>query len=232
MLETSLIESNSLKYIGKPLFIDFLNKINKTNIKYFASSGTLLGAIRHGGIIPWDTDIDIGITLENAKELVEWINRNDEYYIVSNFNGEKLVYKNRIKTYDELLLKQHSANIYITSNMHYEHKDYLYDRTCCELELFYYSETENPEFNSDKNSKFYFYCSDVFKHELCGKMNIPSHIIPNLKRVPYYDTIIQIFDKSEEYCKCRFGENCLTHMPNTTNRKTTSFIPITDFSPL
>ena len=37
------------------------NAFDKYNIRYFMVGGTLLGSLRHGGIIPWDDDMDIGL---------------------------------------------------------------------------------------------------------------------------------------------------------------------------
>lgn len=41
------------------LFKEFVNVCKKNNLSYYAAYGTALGAIRHGGIIPWDDDIDV-----------------------------------------------------------------------------------------------------------------------------------------------------------------------------
>ena len=37
----------------------------KHNVTYFLTGGTLIGGMRHGGIIPWDGDGDIGILEED-----------------------------------------------------------------------------------------------------------------------------------------------------------------------
>lgn len=49
--------------------IDIICKRN--NIPYWLASGTLIGAVRHGGFIPWDDDLDIEILYSDKKRFME-----------------------------------------------------------------------------------------------------------------------------------------------------------------
>lgn len=68
------------------MLLDVVNVCDSNGITYYLSSGTLLGAVRHKGFIPWDDDIDIEIPIEDYRRFLEIAQAElGSMYFVQNF---------------------------------------------------------------------------------------------------------------------------------------------------
>lgn len=59
-----------LKACEVSMLKEFIEICEKLGLRYYALYGTLLGAVRHQGFIPWDDDIDVGMMREDYEVFV------------------------------------------------------------------------------------------------------------------------------------------------------------------
>ena len=97
------METNELKSLHGEL-VKMMKEIHqicvKHEIKYTMLAGTMLGAIRHKGFIPWDDDMDLGMTYDNYNKFIEVMAKMNHPWLEIDYPLEES-YKYFVKVYDK-----------------------------------------------------------------------------------------------------------------------------------
>lgn len=99
----------------KAIILDIMKDIDRfcraNDIRYTISSGTLLGAVRHGGFIPWDDDGDMFMLREDFDRFVK-IYKSDRYHLLYNTkNDDEFLMSGFAKVNDPTTAKKSSVSL-------------------------------------------------------------------------------------------------------------------------
>ena len=74
------ITKRDIQLYEKGILDDFDRVCQSNNIKYYVAQGSLIGAARHKGFIPWDDDIDVGMLRDDYNKFMELFNLSNTRY--------------------------------------------------------------------------------------------------------------------------------------------------------
>lgn len=179
------------KKIGLDILVEFDKFCKEHDLQYFLVYGTLLGAVRHKGYIPWDDDVDVAMFRADYEKLYELINagksvRNDLEWRSSHLNNWnepvlKLVNKNTICYHrgdmtigiwvDVFVLDNHDEKIFKVNNFWRQ----VHIAKC----------TTHFDFSKKSIGKL------LYKILFCWKplMSIAKDIDARIKQIPFNGTI-------------------------------------------
>lgn len=95
------ISSEELKKIQLNILKRIAEYCDQHKLRYFLGYGSLIGAIRHNGYIPWDDDIDIVMPRPDYEQLMQSFNDSEEDIKVVSPSNSKEYYLPFGKAYDE-----------------------------------------------------------------------------------------------------------------------------------
>lgn len=76
------IDFADIKQLALNILKDVAEFCDHHDIKYALAYGTMLGAVRHKGFIPWDDDIDIMMPREDYNRFIQLYNDSNSRYKV------------------------------------------------------------------------------------------------------------------------------------------------------
>lgn len=92
-----------IQLVTAQLLRDFDQFCQENEIVYWLEFGTLLGAVRHGGFIPWDDDVDLGMVRSEVARLEEAVTKDSRYIITHVFDRYAKCEQIRFRYTDETI---------------------------------------------------------------------------------------------------------------------------------
>ena len=191
-----MIESESLELLHAvqlDLLVKFDSLCKKHNLAYFLDSGTALGAVRHGGFIPWDDDVDVGMPRDDYDRLIAigmkglpgnlflQTTETDPAYVMpfAKIRLGNTVFPDKGKNFKNLKYK------------------------CIYIDVFPFDKVpENPKqaIRRIKESRFWYFVSVFSRRDYPGK-KIPQKVLSYLLHKSSNRMIIRLRQYYDSYCR-------------------------------
>ncbi|MBR2716083.1 MAG: LicD family protein [Ruminococcus sp.] len=211
--------SGKLSYI-REMELELLHEVDKicrrNGIQYFLSGGTMLGAVRHKGFIPWDDDIDIAMLREDFEEFKE-VCKNElpkkyQYQTFSNKDGYHYFF-DKITIKDTYFSTKYSDEFDMLKGI--------------SMDIFVFDKTSDKEFSQKLHFKTLMTLRLLMNVRWInrarkGKSYMLSKLLLPLLRLFSMDTFSKIYDKVLRKYEKR---NTHTVLPPATDHKWRGVMP-------
>lgn len=173
----------------------------KNNLKYFLTDGTLLGAVRHNGFIPWDDDIDVGMEREDYLKFLSIFS--------TNFDTKKY---SCVSCKTEILYPNGHAQIknnYTTQFTTQDYENLKLNKNCgIFIDIFPFDKAISSNEKSEKKIKKYKQLCFAYIHK-----DSTSRVKTILKHI-----YLSLFCNNDKTCEKLIGNiECLAQVNNTND---------------
>lgn len=180
------------------MFEWFHNFCRDNELRYYAVGGTLLGAVRHKGFIPWDDDIDLGMPRDDYDKMIKMLkDRVDSIYrLESPLENRDFVYQ-YCKLYD--------ATTTLIENKRYKIKRGIY------LDIFPLDGIGNTLDESKKNFKKIDKKNNYIMSKTCalsGHRKFYKNVAIIVSRIVPFPRWRSTFRKADILCRLRKFDEC------------------------